>query len=56
MELEQHGDRESILPQAAEALKKKGYRLYREGDSLLAEKARFSRWGPYVNHIGLILF
>jgi len=23
---------------------------------LLAEKNRFSRWGPYINHIGLILF
>ena len=22
----------------------------------LAEKGRFSRWGPYVNHIGLIIF
>lgn len=24
--------------------------------SILAEKGRFSRWGPYVNHIGLIIF
>jgi cytochrome c biogenesis protein len=23
---------------------------------MLAEKNRFSRWGPYINHIGLILF
>ena len=22
----------------------------------LAEKGRFSRWGPYVNHVGLIIF
>ena len=22
----------------------------------MAEKGRFSRWGPYVNHIGLIIF
>ena len=24
--------------------------------ALLAEKHRFSRWGPYINHIGLIIF
>ena len=23
---------------------------------MLAEKSRFSRWGPYINHIGLIIF
>jgi len=49
-------DPEAFLAKAAEQLGKKGYRIYREGDSLLAEKARFSRWGPYINHIGLILF
>ncbi|MFP3472413.1 cytochrome c biogenesis protein ResB, partial [Micrococcus sp. SIMBA_144] len=27
-----------------------------EEGHLFAEKNRFSRWGPYVNHIGLILF
>ena len=47
---------EETLDQAAGLLRKKGYRIYREGTSLLAEKARFSRWGPYVNHVGLILF
>lgn len=36
-------------------LKKKGYAIKKEGDLLLAEKGRISRWGPYVNHIGLIL-
>lgn len=56
MELAQQEEGGKILTQAAGLLKKKGYRVYREGDSLLAEKARFSRWGPYVNHIGLILF
>ena len=25
-------------------------------ESILAEKGRFSRWGPYINHIGLIIF
>jgi cytochrome c biogenesis protein len=49
-------DKAAFLSQAATALKRKGYRIFRDGDSLLAEKARFSRWGPYVNHIGLIIF
>lgn len=37
-------------------LKKKGYRVIRDEDALLAEKQRFSRWGPYIIHIGLIIF
>ncbi|WP_100331455.1 cytochrome c biogenesis protein ResB [Bacillus xiapuensis] len=37
-------------------LSSKRYRLREEEGSLLAEKGRFSRWGPYVNHIGLIIF
>ncbi|ADH99681.1 cytochrome c biogenesis protein ResB [Salisediminibacterium selenitireducens] len=37
-------------------LKQKNYSIRKEGSALLAEKNRFSRWGPYVNHIGLILF
>lgn len=42
----------------AALLKKKGYRIHTdsEGTALLAEKHRFSRWGPYINHIGLIVF
>ena len=27
-----------------------------EDGAILAEKNRFSRWGPYVNHTGLIIF
>lgn len=30
--------------------------MHTQGDALLAEKQRFSRWGPYVIHIGLIIF
>ncbi|WP_368502851.1 cytochrome c biogenesis protein ResB (plasmid) [Alkalihalophilus sp. As8PL] len=37
-------------------LEEKKYKVTTDGDSLLAEKGRFSRWGPYVNHIGLITF
>jgi len=54
------------LPEQAEAeawtslmaslLRKKHYRVHTDGTALLAEKYRFSRWGPYINHIGLIIF
>jgi cytochrome c biogenesis protein len=47
---------EEFLSQFAAQAKKRHYKVTRNGDSLLAEKSRFSRWGPYVNHIGLIIF
>src|SRR5699024_6107124 len=31
------------------------YRVRNEDGHILAEKGRFSRWGPYVNRIGLII-
>ncbi|MFD2679554.1 cytochrome c biogenesis protein ResB [Bacillus seohaeanensis] len=37
-------------------LKEKRYNIREEDGNILAEKNRFSRWGPYVNHIGLIIF
>ncbi|WP_077621686.1 cytochrome c biogenesis protein ResB [Sediminibacillus massiliensis] len=37
-------------------LKKQRYNITEEDGHILAEKGRFSRWGPYVNHIGLIVF
>ncbi|GGK06431.1 cytochrome c biogenesis protein [Lentibacillus kapialis] len=36
-------------------LKKSRYKVYEEKGHIMAEKGRFSRWGPYVNHIGLII-
>ena len=50
------GDAEQWTEKFGAQLKRKGYRIHREGSALLAEKNRFSRWGPYINHIGLILF
>lgn len=38
------------------SLRKKRYRIYKDSGALMAEKNRFSRWGPYINHIGLIIF
>ncbi|MEH7236904.1 cytochrome c biogenesis protein ResB [Bacillus sp. JJ1562] len=39
-----------------EKLIKKHYSVREENGNILAEKGRFSRWGPYVNHCGLIIF
>ncbi|NSL50475.1 cytochrome c biogenesis protein ResB [Calidifontibacillus erzurumensis] len=39
-----------------DALKKRRYQVRIEDGHILAEKGRFSRWGPYVNHVGLIIF
>lgn len=39
-----------------EKLKKNRYNIREENGNILAEKGRFSRWGPYINHIGLIIF
>lgn len=39
-----------------ENLKLKRYKIREENGNILAEKNRFSRWGPYVNHVGLIIF
>ncbi|MDQ6418273.1 cytochrome c biogenesis protein ResB [Paenibacillus sp. LHD-117] len=52
------GDAVNWVQQFGAALKKKGYKIHKDesGTALLAEKNRFSRWGPYINHIGLILF
>src|SRR5690625_6917765 len=36
-------------------MKKQRNKIKEEDGKILAEKGRFSRWGPYVNHIGLII-
>lgn len=54
--LAQGTDQPELLAGSAETLRKKGYRIFQTDRALMAEKGRFSRWGPYVNHIGLILF
>lgn len=47
---------EDWMERFAAAMRKRRYRVAKEDTALLAEKNRFSRWGPYINHIGLILF
>lgn len=44
------------LSKIKEHLKAKRYNVKEEKGDLLAEKGRFSRWGPYINHVGLIIF
>ncbi|WP_078380131.1 cytochrome c biogenesis protein ResB [Sutcliffiella halmapala] len=46
----------SELDKVKEGLSKRHYKIREENGNILAEKYRFSRWGPYVNHIGLIIF
>ncbi|MER2189557.1 MAG: cytochrome c biogenesis protein ResB [Solibacillus sp.] len=44
------------LALAEEKLKQLKYNVRREDNALFAEKGRFARYGPYVNHVGLIVF
>lgn len=44
------------LNKAEEKLKELRYNVKVEDGAILAEKGRFSRWGPYVNHTGLLIF
>ncbi|WP_332649313.1 cytochrome c biogenesis protein ResB [Lysinibacillus sp. 54212] len=39
-----------------EKMKALRYKVRREDNALLAEKGRFARYGPYINHVGLIIF
>jgi cytochrome c biogenesis protein len=47
---------EGNLEKIKKKLAEKKYNIREEDGNILAEKNRFSRWGPYVNHIGLIIF
>lgn len=54
------GTSENVDEQDIAAVKQrlmaKRYYVREENGDLLGEKGRFSRWGPYVNHVGLIIF
>ncbi|WP_240377688.1 cytochrome c biogenesis protein ResB [Bacillus piscicola] len=53
---EEVDNEDAVLEKAKALLLKRRYRVREEEGNLLAEKGRFARWGPYVNHIGLVLF
>ncbi len=46
---------DAFIKEVKNILSKKRYKIHEENGNLFAEKHRFSRWGPYVNHIGLII-
>ncbi|TFE03120.1 cytochrome c biogenesis protein ResB [Jeotgalibacillus salarius] len=47
---------DDVIERIGEGLRKRRYKVKAENGHLLAEKNRFSRWGPYINHVGLIIF
>ncbi|WP_438318359.1 cytochrome c biogenesis protein ResB [Sporosarcina sp. FA9] len=49
-------DVEDSFVKAEKKLKELKYKVKVEDGAILAEKNRFARWGPYVNHTGLIIF
>ncbi|MCD8511499.1 MAG: cytochrome c biogenesis protein ResB [Bacillus sp. (in: Bacteria)] len=49
-------NQDEAIKKAEEVLKQRRYNVRTDKGNLLAEKGRFSRWGPYINHIGLIIF
>lgn len=50
------GDSSKTLDLIEEKMKNMRYKVRRDGNALLAEKNRFARSGPYINHLGLIIF
>ncbi|MFJ7667439.1 cytochrome c biogenesis protein ResB [Lysinibacillus sp. NPDC097195] len=47
---------EETLDKVEKKMTEMKYIVRRDGSALLAEKGRFSRYGPYINHVGLIIF
>ncbi|RTQ90065.1 cytochrome c biogenesis protein ResB [Lysinibacillus telephonicus] len=50
------GDASKTLDLIEDKMKKLKYNVRREGSAILAERGRFARYGPYINHLGLIIF
>lgn len=50
------GQQEQTLELVEQKLKNLNYKVRREDNAVMAEKGRFSRYGAYVNHVGLIVF
>ena len=49
-------EHDQTLDAVEQQLKAMRYKVRREGNALMAEKNRFARYGPYINHVGLIVF
>ncbi len=50
------GNMDQEIEKVKVKLKEKKYNISEENGNIVAEKGRFSRWGPYVNHVGIIIF
>ncbi|MEZ2457088.1 cytochrome c biogenesis protein ResB [Salinicoccus roseus] len=48
-------ERPANIDSLIDAFSKKRYKVRKDGNSYLLEKGRLSRYGPYINHMGLIL-
>ena len=48
-------DSADTAPELAKSFEQKKYKLRTDGEHYLFEKGRLSRWGPYINHTGLII-
>jgi cytochrome c biogenesis protein len=46
---------ETNLEELAALFKKRGFRIWRQENTLHADRGRISRYGPYILHIGLIV-
>ncbi|WP_209122525.1 cytochrome c biogenesis protein ResB [Alkalihalobacillus sp. BA299] len=52
----QVSNEDETIAQVKKNLAKRKYNVSEENRNIVGEKGRFSRWGPYVNHIGIIIF
>lgn len=50
-----HGDSTENAENVIKGLKSKRYKVKQDGNYYLLEKGKLSRWGPYINHTGLII-
>ncbi|WP_323702307.1 cytochrome c biogenesis protein ResB [Mammaliicoccus sp. Dog046] len=48
-------DEDVDLSELSASFKKKRYKAKQDGNHILLEKGRLSRYGPYINHTGLII-
>ncbi|HCW35168.1 MAG TPA: cytochrome c biogenesis protein ResB, partial [Staphylococcus sp.] len=50
-----HSDDQVNLDEISQSFKDKRYKVKQDGNHILLEKGRLSRYGPYINHTGLII-
>lgn len=50
-----HSKDQVNLDELSQSFKEKRYKVKQDGNHILLEKGRLSRYGPYINHTGLII-